>query len=76
MTPEELAQRVAREVASYRRLCSTPRPGDLLPPETAAWDRLLVTCLHVSAGEDDATLGAITRALLAERDRLLDEVAR
>ena len=66
------AARVQREVATFRTLCTTPRPGDLLPPPVGAWDRLLVTCLHQSAGEDDATLGAITRALLAERDRLLD----
>ena len=68
--------RVQREVATFRALCSTPRPGDLLPPPVEAWDRLLVTCLHQSAGEDDATLGAITRALLADRDRLIDEVSR
>lgn len=56
-----------------RRWATTDEPWSGRPPTSSQYAGMVTTCLaSVATHADDAALGAVTRALLAELDRLRD----
>lgn len=64
--------RVELELAVFRRLATEPEPGELSPPPPVRWPDMVCTLLSMAADEhdDDAALGELARALIAELARL------